>query len=169
MGQTLDPKMEQLKKKLKTDDDLDWVDHARTLSEQGIDADSETLLLRRKFFFSDHNVDSRDPVQLNLLYVQARNAIIAGSHPVTLQEAAAFAGLQCQIQFGDFVESKHRPGFLDLRDFLPKDYAKNKGVEKRVNNEHRKQIGLSELEAKVKYCQLARSLKTYGVSFFLVN
>ena len=169
MGQTLDPKMEQLKKKLKTDDDLDWVDHARTLSEQGIDADSETLLLRRKFFFSDHNVDSRDPVQLNLLYVQARNAIIAGSHPVTLQEAAAFAGLQCQIQFGDFVESKHRPGFLDLRDFLPKDYAKNKGVEKRVNNEHRKQIGLSELEAKVKYCQLARSLKTYGVSFFLVK
>lgn len=169
MGQTLDPKMEQLKKKLKTDDDLDWVDHARTLEEQGIDPETETLLLRRKFFFSDHNVDSRDPVQLNLLYVQARNAIIAGSHPVTLQEAAAFAGLQCQIQFGDFVESKHRQGFLDLRDFLPKDYARSKGVEKRVNNEHRKQIGLSEIEAKVKYCQLARSLKTYGVSFFLVK
>ena len=166
---TLDYKMEQLKKKLKTDDDLDWVDHAKTLREQGIDPDEETLLLRRKFFFSDHNVDSRDPVQLNLLYVQARNAIIAGSHPVTLQEAAAFAGLQCQIQFGDFVESKHKPGFLDLKEFLPKDYAKNKGVEKRVNSEHRKQVGLSELEAKTRYVQCARSLKTYGVTFFLVK
>jgi len=166
---TLDPKMEQLKKKLKTDDDLDWVDHAKTLREQGIDPDEETLLLRRKFFFSDHNVDSRDPVQLNLLYVQARNAIIAGSHPVTVQEAATFAGLQCQIQFGDFVESKHKPGFLDLKEFLPKDYSKNKGVEKRVNGEHRRQVGLSELEAKVRYVQLARSLKTYGVTFFLVK
>lgn len=160
--------MEQLKKKLKTDDDLEWVDHAKTLREQGIHED-ETLLLRRKFFFSDHNVDSRDPVQLNLLYVQARDAIIAGSHPVTIEEASQFAGLQSQIQFGDYIESKHKSGFLDLKEFLPKDYVKNKNVEKRVFVEHRKQIGLSELEAKVKYVQLARSLKTYGVTFFLVK
>lgn len=165
---TLDPRMEQLRKKLKTDDDLDWVDHAKTLREQGIEED-ETLLLRRKFFFSDHNVDSRDPVQLNLLYVQARDAIIAGSHPVTIEEAGQFAGLQSQIQFGDFVENKHKPGFLDLKEFLPKDYIKNKHVEKRVFVEHRKQVGLSELEAKSKYVQLARSLKTYGVTFFLVK
>lgn len=48
---------------------MNWLDHGRTLREQGID-DNETLLLRRKFFYSDQNVDSRDPVQLNLLYVQ---------------------------------------------------------------------------------------------------
>jgi len=72
---TLDSKMEQLKKKLKTDDDLLWLDHSKTLREQGVE-DDEALLLRRKYFFSDHNVDSRDPVQLNLLYVQARDAII---------------------------------------------------------------------------------------------
>lgn len=160
--------MEQLKKKLKTDDDLDWVDHSKTLREQGID-EEETLLLRRKFFFSDHNVDSRDPVQLNLLYVQARDAIVASTHPVTLEEASQFAGLQCQIQFGDHVDNKHKSGFLDLKEFLPKDYAKNKGIEKRVFTEHRRQVGLIELEAKVKYVQLARSLKTYGVTFFLVK
>lgn len=50
---------------------VNWLDHGRTLREQGID-DNETLLLRRKFFYSDQNVDSRDPVQLNLLYVQVR-------------------------------------------------------------------------------------------------
>ena len=48
------------------------MDHSKTLREQGIE-ESETLLLRRKFFFSDTNVDTRDPVQLNLLYVQCRD------------------------------------------------------------------------------------------------
>lgn len=48
---------------------MNWLDHSRTFREQGVD-ENETLLLRRKFFYSDQNVDSRDPVQLNLLYVQ---------------------------------------------------------------------------------------------------
>lgn len=61
---------------------VNWVDVGRTLREQGID-ESETVLLRRRFFFSDQNIDSRDPVQLNLLYVQARDAILDGTHPVT--------------------------------------------------------------------------------------
>lgn len=51
---------------------MNWLDHSKTLREQGVDV-SETLLLRRKFFFSDQNVDARDPVQLNLLYVQVRH------------------------------------------------------------------------------------------------
>lgn len=50
---------------------MNWLDHGRTLREQGVE-EHETLLLRRKFFYSDQNVDSRDPVQLNLLYVQVR-------------------------------------------------------------------------------------------------
>ena len=48
---------------------VNWLDHSRTFREQGVE-EVETLLLRRKFFYSDQNVDSRDPVQLNLLYVQ---------------------------------------------------------------------------------------------------
>lgn len=62
-----------------------WVDTGKTLREQGID-ESETVLLKRKFFFSDQNIDSRDPVQLNLLYVQARDAILDGTHPVTQEK-----------------------------------------------------------------------------------
>ena len=48
---------------------VDWLDHSKTLREQGID-ESEIPTLRRKFFFSDQNIDARDPVQLNLLFVQ---------------------------------------------------------------------------------------------------
>ncbi|NWH33687.1 TLN1 protein, partial [Chloropsis hardwickii] len=160
-------KMEKLKQKLHTDDELNWLDHGRTLREQGID-DNETLLLRRKFFYSDQNVDSRDPVQLNLLYVQARDDILNGSHPVSFDKACEFAGYQCQIQFGPYNEQKHKPGFLELKDFLPKEYIKQKG-ERKIFMAHKNCGNMSEIEAKVHYVKLARSLKTYGVSFFLVK
>ncbi|XP_028679426.2 talin-2 isoform X1 [Erpetoichthys calabaricus] len=161
-------KMEKLKAKLHTDDDLNWLDHSRTFREQGVD-ENETLLLRRKFFYSDQNVDSRDPVQLNLLYVQARDDILNGSHPVSFDKACEFAGIQAQIQFGPHVEHKHKPGFLDLKEFLPKEYIKQRGSEKKIFQEHKNCGEMTEIEAKVKYVKLARSLRTYGVSFFLVK
>uniref|UniRef100_A0A3P8XGU1 Talin 2a n=1 Tax=Esox lucius TaxID=8010 RepID=A0A3P8XGU1_ESOLU len=156
-------KMEKLKAKLHTDDDLNWLDHSRTFREQGVE-ETETLLLRRKFFYSDQNVDSRDPVQLNLLYVQARDDILNGSHPVSFDKACEFAGIQAQIQFGPHIEHKHKPGFLDLKEFLPKEYIKQRGNEKKIF-----QLLLSNPLSKVKYVKLARSLRTYGVSFFLVK
>ncbi|XP_034385157.1 talin-2a [Cyclopterus lumpus] len=161
-------KMEKLKAKLHTDDDLNWLDHSRTFREQGVD-ENETLLLRRKFFYSDQNVDSRDPVQLNLLYVQARDDILNGSHPVSFDKACEFAGIQAQIQFGPYIEHKHKPGFLDLKEFLPKEYIKQRGAEKKIFQDHKNCGEMTEIEAKVKYVKLARSLRTYGVSFFLVK
>ncbi|XP_035383856.1 talin-2-like isoform X2 [Electrophorus electricus] len=161
-------KMEKLRAKLHTEDDLNWLDHGRTFREQGIVA-SETLLLRRKFFYSDLNVDSRDPVQLNLLYVQARDDILNGSHPVSFDKASVFGGIQTHIQFGPHIEHKHKAGFLDLKEFLPKEYMKQRGAEKKIFQEQKACGEMTEIESKVKYVKLARSLRTYGVSFFLVK
>lgn len=161
--------MEQLKKKLKTDEDLAWVDHSKTLDEQDIH-EQDIVLLRRRFFYSDQNIDTRDPIQLGLLFVQTRDAILSGTHPVHLDGACKFAGLQAQAQLGDYVEGKtSRPGYLQLRDYLPAEYAKQKHIERKIFAEHKKYIGLSELEAKAKYVSEARSLPTYGVTFFLVK
>lgn len=44
---------------------------------------------------------------------QARDDILNGSHPVSFDKACEFAGYQCQIQFGDHNESKHKSGFLE--------------------------------------------------------
>ncbi len=52
-----------------------WLDQSKTLRQQDLDEQS-TVVLRRKYFFSDTNIDQRDPVQLNLLYVQVRESII---------------------------------------------------------------------------------------------
>lgn len=56
-----------------------------------------------------------------------------------------------------------------LKDFLPKEYVKVKGIEKKIFQEHKSVFSLTEVEAKVRYTQLARSLKTYGITFFLVK
>ena len=61
--------------------------------------------------FTKKNIFS-DPVQLNLLYEQAKEAILDGTHPVPLETAVQFGALQVQIQFGDHREDKHKPGML---------------------------------------------------------
>ena len=82
-------KLDAMKKKLHTDDELAWLNHDKSLREQGID-ETQMLVLRlvtkprlpvcvylcvcfctrKKFHFSDQNVDRNDPVQLNLLFHQ---------------------------------------------------------------------------------------------------
>ena len=91
---------------------VNWVDHSKTLREQGI-VDDDVLLLKRKYFYSDANIDDRDPIQLNLLYEQAKLAILDGTHPVPQDKAVVFAAYQLQIQFGDFREQTHQPGVLE--------------------------------------------------------
>lgn len=147
---------------------VNWLNTEKSLREQGIE-ETVVLTLRKKFFFSDQNVDRNDPVQLNLLYVQSRDAIIDGTHPCTRDEAVQFAALQCQIQYGNHNEAKHKPGFLTLEEFLPREYVKLKGIEKSIFADHRKLHNLSEINAKFRYIQLCRSLRTYGVTFFLVK
>uniref|UniRef100_A0A674EK66 Talin 2 n=1 Tax=Salmo trutta TaxID=8032 RepID=A0A674EK66_SALTR len=95
--------------------------------------------------------------------------ILNGSHPVSFDKACEFAGIQAQIQFGPHVEHKHKPGFLDLKEFLPKEYIKQRGSEKKIFVDHKSCGEMTEIESKVKYAKLARSLPTYGVSFFLVK
>ena len=127
------------------------------------------LTLRKKFFFSDQNVHCNDPVQLNLLYVQLRDAVISGTLPCTCDESVHLAALQCQILYGNRSEDRHKPGFLELHAFLPNQYTRLKGVEKSIFDAHQKLFNLREINAKLKYVQFCQSLSTYGVTFFLVK
>lgn len=84
--------------------------------------ESETLLLRRKFFYSDQNVDSRDPVQLNLLYVQVnvpvrkkknetQKSLLCSSHCVVL-----IYGLACNYEGVQSEAEGSVRGFNDRAD-----------------------------------------------------
>ena len=51
----------------------------------------------------------RDPVQLNLLYEQYKQAIKNGIHPVTMDIATQLAAYMLQVTYGDHDASKHAP------------------------------------------------------------
>ena len=78
---------------------VNWLDHGKTLREQSV-TEGDTLLLKRKLFFSDQNIDARDPIQLNLLYVQVslklRNvsvpAVCTGKSKVNVSVPAVCTG-----------------------------------------------------------------------------
>lgn len=147
---------------------MNWLNPEKTLSEQGIE-ETVVLTLRKKFFFTDPNVNGNDPVQLNLIYAQSRDAIINGTHPCTLAEAVKLAAFQCQILYGNYNEAKHKPGFLPLKEFLPRKHVNMKKIEISIFAEHCKLHDYAEIDAKFHYIQLCQSLKTYGVTFYLVE
>ncbi|KAI8799801.1 hypothetical protein BJ742DRAFT_115886 [Cladochytrium replicatum] len=160
---------EKEKKKKKNDDEGSrWLSTDKTLCEQGI-GEADMVTLKKKFFYSDQLVDRNDPVQVNLLYNQCKASIIEGQLPCTMDEAAQFAALQCQIQFGNHEPDKHKHGYIKTREFLPEEFAKSKEAEKKIWSEHRKLQGLTELNGKFRYVQLSRSLRTYGITFFKVK
>ncbi|KYR00680.1 filopodin [Tieghemostelium lacteum] len=146
----------------------EWLNTNQILSEQGI-AETELLILKKKFFFNDANIDRNDPVQLHLLYVQCRDSIVGGSYPTLREESINLAALHCQIFMGDFNPTKHVPGSLAVKEFVPQQWVKTKGIEKDIYREYKKLVSMSEVNAKYRYVQLCRSLKTYGMTSFDVK
>lgn len=57
-------------------------------------------------------------------------------------------------------KENHPSTVVPLKEFFASAFS---------SQEHKKYHGLGELDAKLKYTQLCRSLRTYGVTFFLVK
>ncbi|XP_063717450.1 talin-1-like isoform X4 [Symsagittifera roscoffensis] len=186
-------KMEKLRKKLKTDDELLWLDHSKSLHDHGnIDLDNVKLTFRRKFFFSDVNVTETDPVQLSLLYKQTSEAITNSAHPVSEETAIELAALAAISENG-LLEAPVKEMSAQFKSYLPEEYRKASKVEKRIDQarmNYIKQITaeieysdgnaqinqndpefLEKVERKAtkKYIDKCRALKTFGYRFYLVK
>ena len=57
-----------------------------------------TLSPRKKFFFSDQNVSTDNPRQLNLIYVRSHDAVVDCTHPCTMEESIQFGARPCETQ-----------------------------------------------------------------------
>ena len=68
-----------------------------------------------------------------------------GTHKVSLEDAIELAAIRVQIQFGNHDETKHKKGFLDMKEMVPLEYRKVPGIEKKIYAEHRKLMGMTEL------------------------
>jgi talin len=49
---------------------------------------------------------------------------------------------------------------------VPKAFRKDKNIVKEILRDHRKTVGMTDMNAKFRYVQLVRGLKTYGITFF---
>jgi len=148
----------------------DWLNPEKTLHENDV-YENTVLLLKRKFHFSDQNIDKTDPIQLHLLYVQCRDEVLKGDYPTEREEATSLAALQLQIQNGSINPSIHKPGYLSnrLHEFLPSRWSSSGGIEKDVLREWSSHTNVSEPDGKFRYVQLVRSLKTYGITTYDVE
>jgi len=145
----------------------EWLNDKQGLYEQDV-VEENVLILAKRYFFSDEQIDRTDPVQVHLIYVQCKEGVLQSKYPVTREESYNLASLQVQIEHGNHNPARHKPKFLKLSQYLPKQYSKIKELERDIFNEHKKLVGMSELNAKYRYIQLVRSLKTYGITFFEV-
>eukprot|EP00111_Clytia_hemisphaerica_P007373 TCONS_00021443-protein len=160
-------RVEKLKEKAHTDDDTNWLSNDKSLRECGVHDD--TLVVIRRRFMYEQSVNITNPIEIALLYAQSTAAILDGSHPCDVGQAATFAAYMIQVQHGDYDEMRYKTNYIEPREYLPKEYQKNKEVKSKIKEEHKKLKGLSDLDAKYKYIQLCQNLKTYGVTFFLVK
>merc|ERR1711953_165835 len=96
--------------KLFTDDKIQWLNSSETLRRQGVIHPFQPVILRRKFFYADANVEQQDPVQLNLLYEQCRDSITKEEYPITRNKASELTGIQATILHGIYDDNKHKDG-----------------------------------------------------------
>jgi talin len=87
-------------------------------------------------------------------------------------EAVTLASLELQIKSGNIQKELYwARGCLkdQMKSILPAAYAKDKTIERDILNAWRALQGTSELMAKVRYVNLCRSLKNFGVVTFAVR
>ena len=159
---------EEFSLKVEGSGDREWLTPTLSLHENHVNEDM-VLILKKKFFFNDANVDRSDPVQLHLLYVQNRDAVVSGTHPTQRDEAIQLAAIQCQVDYGTFDPEKHKVTTLKLKEILPPQWHKDKKIASHILKEYRKLASMQGENAKYRYIQLCRSLKTYGITTFLVH
>eukprot|EP01135_Chromosphaera_perkinsii_P008202 Nk52_evm24s1178 gene=Nk52_evmTU24s1178 len=148
---------------------LNWIDPDKSMHEQGLLPDQTIFFLRKKFFFSDQNVSSSDKIQLDLLYLECREAYLTDKHPCSDDELITFAALMAQATEGDYKDGIHSTAFVKNSSILSEKGKKISKVEKKLLLEYKKFAGMSTGNAKFRFIQLARSLKTYGITFFKVR
>eukprot|EP01117_Protostelium_nocturnum_P005741 TRINITY_DN206_c0_g2_i1.p1 TRINITY_DN206_c0_g2~~TRINITY_DN206_c0_g2_i1.p1 ORF type:complete len:980 (+),score=360.30 TRINITY_DN206_c0_g2_i1:1404-4343(+) len=148
-----------------------WLNPNRSLAEQNVETLNATLLLRKKFFFHDVNMNQLENNEsLTRHFWQILDAVVAGTTICTIHEAITFAAIQCQIRFGDCTCTLESFLETDHEEYLPPDYVP---LFRKINSEIHKQYkglaGINSINAKYRYLLHARALKTYGYTFFKVE
>lgn len=139
-----------------------WLNPTKSLLEQIPSLEAELLVVKK---FTATEPSAEDPFTLHLVYVQAREDILSGTHPTSKEEALSLAALQTQSDRGDYEPSSK----VDIKLILPKGHQKVKGADKAILSEWKTLAGTPKDQAKFRYINKCRTLKTWGITIFHVK
>jgi len=128
----------------------------------------DTLIFRKRYFVSDQFASTKNAAALHFMYLEARQRVLTGAYPTSLDKAVELAALQMQITYRNYDPLVHVAGFLDLSEFLPAAWRSSEHpyIEEDVYAEHRKLKGLSDVDAKYRYLQHCLAFPSYGMCLF---
>ncbi|XP_065185113.1 uncharacterized protein LOC135815708 [Sycon ciliatum] len=152
---------------------LNWLQHDKTLQEQGIDTASQVLTLKKHTLTPGPEVRIGAVSEFDAEYKECKAAILDSSCPCPVEEACTLAALQCHVQFGAFAESnktKMKAIQEEIKDFLPRDYQKNKQALRRVLSKYTENsVLMSQAIAQSRYIAMCKNLPAYGSTVFVVK
>lgn len=149
---------------LEEDHQLHWLDSGAAFYRQQVD-ERHRVVFRKKYYVTDLLVTPKSPALMHLVYLEARDAVISGRHPLSYEQALQFAALQMQITYSNYDPLLHVAGFLSLAAFMPAAHRQVQFVEEDIYAEHRKFPDLDEFEAKHRYVKICGKLPTFGATY----
>jgi talin len=153
---------------LSTSSSFRWLSETANLSAQGVYLSrdfSAKLILRKKFWLNDSFLRTSNPYELHFAYLEVRQQVVDGTHPVSLEEAIEFASLHTQITYRNYDPLLHTTGFLRLAEILPPQHRGIGFIEEHIYKLHRQLKDMPEEKAKALYLRRAMKYGTFGVSF----
>ncbi|XP_068709603.1 band 4.1-like protein 1 [Montipora foliosa] len=151
------------------DGELTWLDLEKEIRPQRKKPYSFQFAV--KFYPSSAN---RVPKEVqDLLVLQIKDSLIRGKFVISINEHAVLDGFFAQAVLGDFRPKIHTRGYLE--DLLGCFYAPPNGInsdfelseekyERMVHALHRSHKGLTEVEAKLAFLEIAQKLPFFGLS-----
>lgn len=122
------------------------------------------LLFWKRYYAHDSDISKMtNTFLLNIYFVQTLKQILSGMFPLGRVDAKNFGALQLQATKGNYKEGE---AMLPPSEYLPPLYHSDKKLPVDVYNEWKRLNGAKEDTAKNRYIQLARSMKTYGMTFY---
>ena len=151
------------------------------------DEKQNRIAMKKRYFLDDANISKDDPFKLHYVYTECKNSILSGNMPCSLEEALELASLELQIEQGNIYKSYEAPGedgqmrtyfepepdpqklAVDEKQYLPPQYRVKTSYKTVIIEAWKKLIRTSDLDGKLRYVQIVRGLKTFGITFFPVK
>lgn len=145
-----------------------WVSLKQPLTKQY--PSTVTLLLRKRFYLVETVLDQNDAFQVHLAYVQSREELMSGIHPITKEECAMFGGLQAIMEHGTFNEQQYKAGRtpITLKAWVPAKFV-NSSMEKDVLHQWKEFGNMTAETARYRFMQVMQTLRTYGYNLYPVQ